>query len=106
MIRRPPRSTRTDTLFPYTTLFRRVITLGLVWRWRAMKKLNFAGAQEAFTKALDEYASKDAGSTVIRYGGRFFNRRGPWPWVRACCMRALSNARRSANSRLGTSLPP
>src|SRR3546814_7419868 len=26
MIRRPPRSTRTDTLFPYTTLFRSVIT--------------------------------------------------------------------------------
>src|SRR3546814_9189808 len=28
MIRRPPRSTRTDTLFPYTTLFR---------SWRPMK---------------------------------------------------------------------
>src|SRR3546814_9196523 len=27
MIRRPPRSTRTDTLFPYTTLFRSVFTL-------------------------------------------------------------------------------
>src|SRR3546814_3455801 len=27
MIRRPPRSTRTDTLFPYTTLFRSVIFL-------------------------------------------------------------------------------
>src|SRR3546814_21092257 len=26
MIRRPPRSTRTDTLFPYTTLFRSVST--------------------------------------------------------------------------------
>src|SRR3546814_4755684 len=26
MIRRPPRSTRTDTLFPYTTLFRSAIT--------------------------------------------------------------------------------
>src|SRR3546814_8835512 len=26
MIRRPPRSTRTDTLFPYTTLFRSQIT--------------------------------------------------------------------------------
>src|SRR3546814_10851880 len=25
MIRRPPRSTRTDTLFPYTTLFRSII---------------------------------------------------------------------------------
>src|SRR3546814_7461992 len=28
MIRRPPRSTRTDTLFPYTTLFRSGFTLG------------------------------------------------------------------------------
>src|SRR3546814_19376047 len=30
MIRRPPRSTRTDTLFPYTTLFRSLRTS----RWR------------------------------------------------------------------------
>src|SRR3546814_4139354 len=30
MIRRPPRSTRTDTLFPYTTLFRSVL-LAAVW---------------------------------------------------------------------------
>src|SRR3546814_13922033 len=29
MIRRPPRSTRTDTLFPYTTLFR---SLGNIYR--------------------------------------------------------------------------
>src|SRR3546814_14670451 len=28
MIRRPPRSTRTDTLFPYTTLFRSVWSMG------------------------------------------------------------------------------
>src|SRR3546814_19739310 len=28
MIRRPPRSTRTDTLFPYTTLFRSGIASG------------------------------------------------------------------------------
>src|SRR3546814_8228254 len=27
MIRRPPRSTRTDTLFPYTTLFRSFFTV-------------------------------------------------------------------------------
>src|SRR3546814_3518704 len=31
MIRRPPRSTRTDTLFPYTTLFR---SQGVRWRDR------------------------------------------------------------------------
>src|SRR3546814_16642559 len=28
MIRRPPRSTRTDTLFPYTTLFRSSMNMG------------------------------------------------------------------------------
>src|SRR3546814_1173054 len=28
MIRRPPRSTRTDTLFPYTTLFRSLVKAG------------------------------------------------------------------------------
>src|SRR3546814_2108336 len=27
MIRRPPRSTRTDTLFPYTTLFRSAVAM-------------------------------------------------------------------------------
>src|SRR3546814_12287895 len=32
MIRRPPRSTRTDTLFPYTTLFRSVTGL-LDWEF-------------------------------------------------------------------------
>src|SRR3546814_11226307 len=32
MIRRPPRSTRTDTLFPYTTLFRSVGCPSPVWR--------------------------------------------------------------------------
>src|SRR3546814_3347859 len=46
MIRRPPRSTRTDTLFPYTTLFRSVaahlveaLSLGAPDRPRAGKAL-------------------------------------------------------------------
>src|SRR3546814_12597511 len=30
MIRRPPRSTRTDTLFPYTTLFRSALLLAFM----------------------------------------------------------------------------
>src|SRR3546814_8619249 len=38
MIRRPPRSTRTDTLFPYTTLFRSILreypARGLVYIYR------------------------------------------------------------------------
>src|SRR3546814_3188515 len=36
MIRRPPRSTRTDTLFPYTTLFRSV-------PWRAYRHPSHTG---------------------------------------------------------------
>src|SRR3546814_10217148 len=37
MIRRPPRSTRTDTLFPYTTLFRSSrYDWGSGWRWRPL----------------------------------------------------------------------
>src|SRR3546814_3789435 len=32
MIRRPPRSTRTDTLFPYTTLFRSLLLYALSLR--------------------------------------------------------------------------
>src|SRR3546814_10629672 len=38
MIRRPPRSTRTDTLFPYTTLFRSIHAA-------AIDRLHRAGAR-------------------------------------------------------------
>src|SRR3546814_5356326 len=34
MIRRPPRSTRTDTLFPYTTLFRSSVPI----RWATSRR--------------------------------------------------------------------
>src|SRR3546814_3097963 len=48
MIRRPPRSTRTDTLFPYTTLFRSEIgksNLGRVERlhWRNARGVPWYG---------------------------------------------------------------
>src|SRR3546814_2013487 len=33
MIRRPPRATRTDTLFPYTTLFRSRVLAGMLLIW-------------------------------------------------------------------------
>src|SRR3546814_10393733 len=38
MLRRPPRSTRTDTLFPYTTLFRSKVLSAMVRipRWAAI----------------------------------------------------------------------
>src|SRR3546814_18227972 len=42
MIRRPPRSTRTDTLFPYTTLFRSQ------WTWDYAKENPFGGGFDAY----------------------------------------------------------
>src|SRR3546814_5471292 len=39
MIRRPPRSTRTDTLFPYTTLFRSVAGDALAHRFGGVEAL-------------------------------------------------------------------
>src|SRR3546814_4975648 len=45
MIRRPPRSTRTDTLFPYTTLFRSVSRARRGEGWRG------AGRRDARTRA-------------------------------------------------------
>src|SRR3546814_4502812 len=44
MIRRPPRSTRTDTLFPYTTLFRSDRTGDRVLRADAASRAGMAAA--------------------------------------------------------------
>src|SRR3546814_1842815 len=60
MIRRPPRSTRTDTLFPYTTLFRSVVFgVGIGFR-SARRPLAVAvramGAQEEHQQAVGVFA--------------------------------------------------
>src|SRR3546814_6520623 len=47
MIRRPPRSTRTDTLFPYTTLFRSVLRLQPDQRLAVVQDLAGLGAEIA-----------------------------------------------------------
>src|SRR3546814_951653 len=57
MIRRPPRSTRTDTLFPYTTLFR--------------SRLEFAaGLKPVKRRAIgDEETGGGGGAHIARNGG-------------------------------------
>src|SRR3546814_4477680 len=48
MIRRPPRSTRTDTLFPYTTLFRSTDwPPNLLESWREIKRERIAGLDKS-----------------------------------------------------------
>src|SRR3546814_3963180 len=67
MIRRPPRSTRTDTLFPYTTLFRSaagdapIALLGLeeaVRRYSYLTKPALAHTQDALRKRSEEHTSE------------------------------------------------
>src|SRR3546814_1380137 len=54
MIRRPPRSTRTDTLFPYTTLFRSDV-------WRAREAVPQLLPEGFFEEGLDRrVAAADA----------------------------------------------
>lgn len=59
----------------------RLLTLGLVWRWRDNKGLEASGDEEAFIKALDEYAAKDGGTKIIRRNSRivFGRARLAWP---------------------------
>src|SRR3546814_7134071 len=55
MIRRPPRSTRTDTLFPYTTLFRSILNRQMSFNQdvKALEpKGDFDGRSEEHTSEL------------------------------------------------------
>src|SRR3546814_7722915 len=53
MIRRPPRSTRTDTLFPYTTLFRSVKEEQVP---RMRIGMEYAGAEELMHVGIEQRA--------------------------------------------------
>src|SRR3546814_9243033 len=64
MIRRPPRSTRTDTLFPYTTLFRSRSRRGRVGAIAAAENLAginlFVGLAEAYSAAARRRSGRGA----------------------------------------------
>src|SRR3546814_1663342 len=56
MIRRPPRSTRTDTLFPYTTLFRSSHDLGHVFQGEGDVKISLLERAIQHMRATAEYS--------------------------------------------------
>src|SRR3546814_2595734 len=63
MIRRPPRSTRTDTLFPYTTLFRSagVLRIGAAIGGDAGRACRRAGKSRRGGGARDHQALRGSG---------------------------------------------
>src|SRR3546814_15670612 len=82
MIRRPPRSTRTDTLFPYTTLFR---SRGLADRRRDVvaagreigdrRDAHAAVLQQAARVGDEAGPDADGGYRLRRQGGALAERR-------------------------------
>src|SRR3546814_16486034 len=84
MIRRPPRSTRTDTLFPYTTLFRSAdatsrrhpsrehLSPARIRRWTARLAIDGARVSHSRRQLSDHYGTanrraedKGAGSALL-----------------------------------------
>src|SRR3546814_7304909 len=83
MIRRPPRSTRTDTLFPYTTLFR--------------SGIGAAGAGGVGRSAAGDRAVRGAGQRQVDAGGGIAAKAGKRRGSRRCPFhrRSVSDAGRS-----------
>src|SRR3546814_1939659 len=79
MIRRPPRSTRTDTLFPYTTLFRSLKEIsrdyfqsGVDHNKATIKELLREGQEVVVQVDKDERGNKGAAlTTFISLAGRY-----------------------------------
>src|SRR3546814_13562450 len=66
MFRRPPRSTRTDTLFPYTTLFRSIATAAVA----ILDNVSIhASAQEATSCLVVTPQSRSGFDPRLRAGG-------------------------------------
>src|SRR3546814_20419437 len=67
MIRRPPRSTRTDTLFPYTTLFRAKVTA----------RADLEAARADYEAAAAQAAGASGAAEAAGVSGRFISVRSP-----------------------------
>src|SRR3546814_19671763 len=68
MIRRPPRSTRTDTLFPYTTLFRSsgIATQGRLFRGLSGRRRRLPGKAAGAVQGTVAAASRTASPSQRR----------------------------------------
>src|SRR3546814_18669115 len=88
MIRRPPRSTRTDTLFPYTTLFRSIRTRPLSEEDREQLALNHGRAdigepdrvamRYALGKVCEDHGRHAEALAALQSATARLRRAGPW----------------------------
>src|SRR3546814_14973481 len=94
MIRRPPRSTRTDTLFPYTTLFRSFVAC--LWE---LERASAAVVGSAGTRGLSGQCHRPAQRAADRRGGGGGAADGRRSGVAAACRGHLR--RRTEERRVG-----
>lgn len=61
----------------------RLLTLALIWRWKAMKGMDYQEDIRNYDIALSQAMARDGGSRVIRSGSTRFgpNTRLAWPWM-------------------------
>src|SRR3546814_15421921 len=78
MIRRPPSSTRTDTLFPYTTLFRSAaVVLVMLGPVAVMPELQRSGIGNALMQAALAVADRDGVGAIMLIGdAEYYGRYG------------------------------
>src|SRR3546814_10164583 len=70
MIRRPPRSTRTDTLFPYTSLFRSAVEHDFAGDGRPQRQFSLdLGGREA-GKSLFQHEAANGAAMQLRFRPR------------------------------------
>ena len=60
----------------------RLLTLGLIWRWRAQKRLEYSEDLQTYEIALSQAQARDGGSRVIRHNGSRLPAGAvhAWPW--------------------------
>lgn len=76
---KPAFTTDSDTF----ALDERLLTLGLIWRWRAQKRMEYAEDMQTYEIALSQSQTRDRGATVIRSNARYRpgNLHVGWPYA-------------------------
>src|SRR3546814_12139068 len=75
MIRRPPRSTRTDTLFPYTTLFRSVSQLEKNFNKKiGVSPKTYASMHRLFGLLRDKTENREDKWSALAYKHNYYDR--------------------------------
>lgn len=60
----------------------RLLTLGLIWRWRAMKRLDYSEDLQNYEIRLSQISAEDKGARTIRMGRQIVDWNAQWAYPR------------------------